>query len=635
MTALEILAPAKDAEIGIAAISCGADAVYMAGPTFGARQAAGNPVESVAEVCRYAHRFGAKVFVTLNTIIFEDELNLAREQFAAIREAGADAVIIQDMAFPTIASEDWGRLAAECRIPLHASTQCAIRTPEQAKFLEGLGFSRLILERELSLEQIRAIREAVSCELEAFVHGALCVCYSGQCYLSEYITGRSANRGACIQACRSRYDLVDENGEVLVKDRSLLSLKDLNLSRRLGDLAEAGICSFKIEGRLKNISYVKNTVGAYSDALNALIAGNTYADRFRRESYGSVTRGFTPDVNKTFNRGYTELYLDGKRGQWASADAAKSMGEAIGSAASVSRNKDEITIKPFAKDLKLANGDGFAFVNKAGIVEGFRGDICNGLTIKCKPVGGIYTGAKIYRNLNTAFEKEMERGVCKREILCDADLTFSRGSSGEFFVRATACSEDGRMFSITQSLGSEAAENPDRAEEMIRRQIEKTVDIYRFRLRGIEADILPFTSASSINEIRRKLAEGIDSQECLSHPLFLAEPKAVSSGAPAKADYRYNISNSLARKVYEDSGSTEIADAFEISHRKDAELMRTRYCIRWELGICPKNPSPKADPRLRKAASGKLFLLNNGQRFALNFDCANCEMIVSSPEHRR
>ena len=254
MNQLELLAPARDLQIGIAAIDCGADAVYIAGPRFGARQAAGNGIEDIKALCDYAHKFGARIFVTLNTILYDDELEDAWEQMEAVRKAGADALIVQDMAIAAMAQE------RGYSIPLHASTQCAIRTPEQAAFLEKVGFTRLVLERELSLEQIKAIRAAVSCELEFFVHGALCVCYSGQCYLSEHIAGRSANRGACIQACRSRYDLTDGSGKVLVKDKALLSLKDYNLRRRMEELADAGICSFKIEGRLKNASYVRNVV---------------------------------------------------------------------------------------------------------------------------------------------------------------------------------------------------------------------------------------------------------------------------------------------------------------------------------------------------------------------------------------
>ena len=260
MQALELLAPARNKEIGIAAIDCGADAVYIAGPEFGARQAAGNPVGDIADLCRYAHRFGVRIFVTLNTILYEDELDRAGSLVRELADAGVDALIVQDLG---VITRNLGT-----RLPLHASTQCSVRTPEKAAFMESLGFSRIVLERQMSLEEIRSVRQAVGAELEFFVHGALCVCYSGECYLSERIARRSANRGACIQACRSRYDLVDGSGKVLVRDKALLSLKDYNLIRRLGDLAEAGVCSFKIEGRLKNISYVRNVVREYSIALD-------------------------------------------------------------------------------------------------------------------------------------------------------------------------------------------------------------------------------------------------------------------------------------------------------------------------------------------------------------------------------
>ena len=261
MRALELLAPARTADIGVAAVDCGADAVYIAGPAFGARQAAGNPVSDIRRLCGYAHRFGARIYVTFNTLVYEEEIPQARRLLQELQDAGVDALIVQDAAVT--------RLAPEGMI-LHASTQCAIRTPEKARFTESLGYGRLVLERELSLAQIRAVREAVDAELECFVHGALCVCYSGQCYLSEHLAGRSANRGACVQACRSLYDLEDADGKVLVKNKALLSLKDFNLIGRLEDLAEAGADSFKIEGRLKSASYVQNVVRAYSDALDAL-----------------------------------------------------------------------------------------------------------------------------------------------------------------------------------------------------------------------------------------------------------------------------------------------------------------------------------------------------------------------------
>ena len=396
MNQLELLAPARDRLIGIAAIDCGADAVYIAGPRFGARQAAGNEMEEIRQLCEYAHRFGARIFVTLNTIIYDGELEEAWQQMLEVQDAGADALIVQDMAIVAMARDrGYG-------LPLHASTQCAIRTPEQARFLESLGFSRLILERELSLEQIREIRAAVSCELEFFVHGALCVCYSGQCYLSEHIAGRSANRGACIQACRSRYDLLDGSGKVLVKDKALLSLKDYNLRNRLEELADAGITSFKIEGRLKNSSYVRNVVRDYSLAIDEIVGRRNFV----RGSFGSVTGGFTPDTTKTFNRGYTELFIDGRKGSWAAMEAAKSMGEEIGIVTGLNRDKSQTSLKLINKSTNLNNGDGFSFVAADGSVCGFRGDVCSGNTIRSKCTTELYIGARIFRNIDIAFKRK-------------------------------------------------------------------------------------------------------------------------------------------------------------------------------------------------------------------------------------
>ena len=621
MRQLELLAPARDTSIGIAAIDCGADAVYIAGPQFGARQAAGNTIEDVRKLCEYAHRFGARIFVALNTILYDDELEAAYRQMLAVQEAGADAIIIQDMAVMEMYRHGIGNIREDFRIPLHASTQCAIRTPEQAAFLEGLGFSRLILERELSLEQIKAIRAAVTCELEFFVHGALCVCYSGQCYLSEKIAGRSANRGACIQACRSRYDLVDADGKVLVRDKALLSLKDFNLRSRLEDLAEAGITSFKIEGRLKNESYVRNVVRDYSVALDDLVS--KHPETYERCSYGLVSGGFTPDTAKTFNRGYTELYIDGKRGKWASMDAAKSMGEEIGQVVSLNKDKSSVGLKLVRQDIVLNNGDGFSFVGKDSCVGGFRGDVCSGSSIRCKSTPSLYVGARIFRNINIAFEKEIERKTCTREIRAVVSMDFARSSEGIWTVAATAVSEDGRQVCESFPAGDQTAGNHGRMLEMIRTQIGKSSNGYRFASADLsDVPELPFMSASALNGIRRRLAELLDSQPCGKKDILLRDPEKVMQKVIPQKDvtYKANVSNRLSAAVYGKAGAESIQDAYELSHVRSAELMRTRYCIRYELGMCPKHHGAKP---------GKaLFLLNNGQRFALGFDCRNCEMTV-------
>lgn len=617
MRHLELLAPARDIKIGIAAIDCGADAVYIAGPQFGARQAAGNDVADIRDLCTYAHKFGVRIFVTLNTILYDDELEAAYRFMLDIQEAGADAIIVQDLAVIEMAKKGIGNIREEIRIPLHASTQCAIRTPEQAQFLESLGFSRLILERELSLDQIRDIRSAVGCELEFFVHGALCVCYSGQCYLSEMISGRSANRGACIQACRSRYDLTDSTGRVLVKDKALLSLKDYNLKNRIEELADAGITSFKIEGRLKNESYVRNVVRDYSMALDGLISRRPA--EYARGSYGSVSGGFTPDTAKTFNRGYTELFIDGKRGNWAAMDAAKSMGEFVGTVSRIDRAGIEIRL---AQGVTLNNGDGFSYVGKDSKVEGFRGDVCSGGNIKCRTSSSLFVGARLYRNINASFEKEIERKTCQREIKCSVRLVFS-GIDGQWSLKAGAVSEDGRKAFISIDAGDQKADNQERMSALLHSQISKSAGHYRFSLDSTDSpEGLPFMSASALNSVRRSLAEELDAMPCQSKPLMNRIPIADSQAGftSEEATYKQNISNSLAESVYMASGVRSTVKAYELEHPAGAELMRTKYCIRYELGICPIHQGAKK--------GGSLFLMNNGRRLALHFDCPNCEMVV-------
>jgi len=598
---LELLAPARTADIGVAAIDCGADAVYIAGPAFGARQAAGNPVADIRRLCDYAHRFGARIYVTFNTLVYEEEIPQARRLLQELQDAGVDALIVQDAAVT--------RLAPEGMI-LHASTQCAIRTPEKARFTESLGYGRLVLERELSLEQIRTIRAAVDAELECFVHGALCVCYSGQCYLSEHLAGRSANRGACVQACRSLYDLEDASGRILARNKALLSLKDFNLIHRLEDLAEAGADSFKIEGRLKSVSYVRNVVRAYSDALDALV--RRYPGKYRRASFGSLRGGFTPDLKKTFNRDYTELFLDGKRGEWAAMDAPKSMGEYIGT---VDRLRaGVVTVRPDNPVLTLHNGDGFAFVGRDGGIVGFRGDVCEGFTVRCKEVSGLKEGMRLYRNIDADFERKLEADRPVRELGVTLQARLSASA-----LAVTAVTEDGREASLEVPAPFEAARDADRMLETVRSQLAKRSGSYAFTVAGVEVDgAVPFMSASFLNGIRRDLAATLDAQPVRMLPLRRGVVRP--DPAPEALTYQDNIANSVAREIYRERGSTTIEDAFELTHREGVEYMRTKYCLRHELGLCPKQrPGTRPEP---------LFLLNNGRRLRLDFDCAACEMTV-------
>lgn len=715
MKFLELLAPARNADIGIAAIDCGADAVYIAGPAFGARQAAGNSMEDIRRLIEYAHRFGARIFLTLNTILFDNELAEAERLLAEAKDAGVDAIIAQDLAVWELTD-----------LPVHASTQCAIRTPEKARLYKGIGASRLVLEREMSLDQIRAIRSSVDCELEFFVHGALCVCYSGQCYMSERIAGRSANRGECIQACRSLYDLVDGSGNVLVRNKALLSLKDYNLKDRLKDLAEAGICSFKIEGRLKNISYVRNVVRAYSLALDELVAANP--EKLRRVSFGRSEGGFTPDLAKTFNRGYTQLFLDGKRsGNWSSMDAPKSIGEEVGTVVYITPSgparqtlstgkkmafltgkrpdNENVTITVQQKNPadRLQNGDGFSFIAKgSGEIVGFRGDVCQGNRITCRNVPGLHPGAKLYRNHSSAFEKELESNLPVRTIPVSVDISAivvpvtstssgteedrspslpKRLSEPTYSLKINAASQDGRSVKLEREAGHNAAENPERMRGMFATQISKATGIYSFTLRSLEVETpdgsLPFLPTSALNAIRRDLAAALDKMPCRAIPLptgktadnpgisnALSTPNNAESPSgcqdrrqdqkpilskipdiqePASdgihVSYKANIANHVARETYQVLGATQTDEAFEISHLPGTELMRTKYCIRHELGLCPvhrktgrhqgkANFATGSSKLATTTPSGHLYLINNGKRYHLSFDCANCEMVV-------
>ena len=561
MKALELLAPARTADIGIAAIDCGADAVYIAGPSFGARQAAGNSVEDIARLCEYAHCYGARIYATVNTLLNPDEIPEAQALVKELEQAGVDALIVQD---PQV-------LSMSDTLIMHASTQCAIRTPEKAQGLESLGFGRLVLERELSLEQIKAICGAVGTEIEFFVHGALCVCYSGQCYLSEYLTGRSANRGACAQPCRSLYDLEDASGQVLVRNKPLLSLKDYNLLHRLEDLASAGVNSFKIEGRRKGESYVRNVVKAYSEALDALI--DRHPDQYCRASFGHVRGGFTPDLDKTFNRGYTELFLDGKRGQWA----AEGGGEYVGTVRRLT--PDGFILEPASSTIQLSNGDGFTFDG-----GGFRADVCEGFRVHCKQVEGLKEGVKLFRNISASFEKQLDSAKPVRGIDVRMQAEISKGA-----ITVTAISEDGREASARLETTDEARE----AEKMLQTldvQLAKRSGHYAFGHPSVQVNgPVPFLPTAAINGIRRDLALQLDSLPVQARPLY--------------------------------RGIKEKDSRFKLEYSCDGELMRTKYCIRHQLGLCPKQgKAKKAEP---------LFLRNGKERLQLSFDCAVCEMTVS------
>ena len=634
---LELLAPAKNSDIGIAAIDCGADAVYIAGPGFGARAAAGNPVSDIARLTRYAHKFGARIFGAVNTIVFEDELPQVERMIWEMYEAGVDALIVQDLGITRLNLPP---------LELHASTQCAIRTPEKARMLEDLGFKRLILERQLSLDEIGEIRSSVDCELEFFVHGAICVCYSGNCYLSQYLAGRSANRGACIQACRSLYDVVDGDGQTIARNRSILSPKDYCLDDRIEELARAGICSFKIEGRLKGDDYVKNLTRHYRARIDELCERDP---RYVKASDGTLEGGFTPNPAATFNRGYTQFYIDGKRSRWNSLESTKSIGEYIGTVAAVGKT---VTLDT---DKALSNGDGLVFVGRNGLT-GMRADVVNGPRITVKEVNGIAPGDKVWRNYNIKFEKELQNNMPRRKLAVEV-----------VFGPDKVVAEDYCGYSATLPLPDDAplAEKPLAAADTIRRQMGKRTDHFDFHCTRVLQNPVRFYTPATLNAMRRDLAEALvcareaahitASEDGFGH-IIAAKMKGFATGAseggdrlsvreqnlhlrpvpdahenvqrgpmyglPGPADYRANCANSLARSVLEGCGFENISPAYEQHPASGAELMRSRYCVRYELGLCPKM-------RPGKQVAEPLFLVNGGKRLRLRFDCKSCEMIVT------
>ena len=613
---LELLAPAKNKEIGIAAVDCGADALYIAGPQFGARESASNSMRDISEVVKYAHRFSVKVYMTVNTILYEEELESARKMIFDAYNIGCDAIIVQDLG---ILKMDLPPIA------LHASTQTAARTIEQVQFLESLGFRRVVLARELSLQQISGIRENSRCELEAFIHGSLCVSYSGQCYLSQNLRGRSANRGSCIQACRSLYDLQDADGQTLIKNAPLLSLKDLSLSDYIPQMVAAGISSFKIEGRLKNITYVKNITRYYRSVIDEFISKNEY---YSKSSHGSIHKSFTPDPDKSFNRGYTTLFIDGKRGKWRSTESTGSLGEYIGTIDKVLKSDRYNITFSVKSDKQIRNGDGLLFIN-TDQQEGMRADVVKGSIVTVKSSNIIAQGVTIYRNFNTDFEKEIENSHPER--LIDVSLTITSTNKE---IRIEALAEDGRKAEYITTEALVIADNPDTALKNINNQLEKRSEQYLFKIKRLDLKIVPFFPLSQLNGFRREIVRILD-ETCIPSapytssalPASSTTPYATSvmSGAKIKLpdkniSYLYNCSNSLSQSLYETQGAKSIQPAYELSSVKEAELMRCKYCIRYEIGKCSgMNKTKDAEP---------LYLINGKNRLTLKFDCNRCEMTI-------
>lgn len=628
---IELLAPAKNLECGIAAIDHGADAVYIGAAQFGARQTAGNSTEDIAELTRYAHQFGAAVYVTVNTIVYEKELAALEHLLKQLVEMGVDAILVQDMAVLEI----YKKLKAEYvargyRMPaLHASTQTDNRSADKVKWLKENGFERVVLARELSLEEITDIHKAhPDVELEAFVHGALCVSYSGACYASQYFFNRSANRGECAQFCRMAFDLKDSDGETLIEDSYLLSLKDMCQLDRLGDLLEAGVCSLKIEGRLKDANYVKNVVATYSEALNAYIAKHT--GKYCRSSYGRCTYTFTPALEKTFNRGFTHYFFNGRQKDISSFNTPKAMGEYVGYVKEIRRGSFNV-----AGTAMFANGDGLCFFNRQKKLEGFRVNrVENNRLFPLTMPKNLEPGMALYRNNDIEFERAMQGKTATRKLqvrfvvdVVDGKLTF------------TATDERGRSANVVLNETPEKAQKSQH--DNIVKQLEKlgnTVWTANEININNSADEF-FIPSSRLAAVRRELLEALENTPVSNHTDKQAVGETATNSVNANntvyADTINiaNVANTTAQNYYAAHGVKNAPTAFELNSDYKAgsttapsavpPLMTCRYCLRYALGYCVKNGGKRPTWHEPLHLEAK-----NGIRVRLAFNCAKCQMEV-------
>lgn len=677
MRTLELLAPAKNLECGIAAIDHGADAVYIGASKFGARAAAGNSIEDIKQLCAYAHQFGAKVHVTVNTIVYDSEIKDTLRMIKDLRDAGVDALLLQDMGV-LYALQGNGPLATDYKwiAALHSSTQCDTRSAEKVKWLQSLGFDRAVLARELSVEEIQKIHAAVpDMELEVFVHGALCVCYSGVCYASEYCFGRSANRGECAQFCRMKFNLWDADGKEIEHQRHLLSLKDMCQIDNLEALADAGACSFKIEGRLKDVAYVKNVVAAYSQRLDEIC--KKHPDKYKRPSIGRPSYTFEPNLKKTFNRGFTLYFLHGRQKDITSFDTPKAIGEYVGKVKELRGNSFNV-----ASVASFANGDGLCFINDEHELEGFRVNRAEGNRLfPLQMPRHLRPGLALYRNNDVAFEKILAGKTAERKIPIKMIFDLNReGAEEGFSVEAYYCNEQGMFpfekgdtendssleYLATESVAFEhhVAKKPQR--ENIIKQLSKLggtiYDCREVEIRnGADQYFIP---SSVLTELRRNLLQVIGIERGVT-----AEPSdleisllegtvrdheeyakgkgnkneadnQVKAWQPAygKFDYLYNIANQSARAFYQDHGMEKLGYAFEMLNDRERRsrmdgkkseplLMQCRHCLRYSLGYCVKRSGKK--PTWKEP----LYLeLGDGRKFRLEFACNECQMNLYSED---
>ncbi len=602
---IELLSPAKDAEVGMAAINHGADAVYIGGPSFGAREKASNSMSDIERLCRHAALFDAKVYVTLNTLLYENELERARQLAYDCWNAGVDALIVQDMQLLQLDLPP---------IPLHASTQCDNLTVEKVQLLEQLGFSQVVLGRELSLKQIREIREKTTVPLEFFVHGALCVSHSGQCYMSQYIGNRSANRGACAQPCRLPYDLLDGDGNVLIKNRHLLCLKDLNNSAHLEELMDAGITSFKIEGRMKDADYVKNVTAFYRQKLDEIFERRPeYIQSSCRDVARRVST-FEVNPEKSFNRGFTDFFINGRQKGIDAPFTPKSMGEYIGEVVWCNPLRMEIKVET-RHGTSLHNGDGLCFLNQDNELIGLRADVVNigrdGVhTVSTNRPHGAHRGAKIYRNYDLEWQKQVDASAGNRKI--DIDMILKETETG--YEMVAVCRD--AINRVSTSIQSEkiTATNPEKATENIRKKAMQWGDTVfnpvNLELQFTEPRLIP---ASVIGEMKRQLVEKLINALIENH----RENREIRCTDTSNVSVDENGRTQCGR--------TRCVPTIDPDTIPD-HLMTCHHCIRYANGMCSKETGQKATP---------LLIRNGSHTFRLEFDCRNCLMYVCATETKQ
>ncbi|MBQ2417742.1 MAG: U32 family peptidase [Alistipes sp.] len=597
MRNIELLAPAKDYLSAVDAIDCGADAVYIGAGRFGARYAATNSVEDIAKVVDYAHRFGVKVYATLNTIIFDSEIEDAKSQAEALVAAGVDALIVQDMAY--------------CRmglnVPLHASTQTACSSVEQVKFFEQVGFARAILERNLSGAEIRDIAQQTDVEIEAFIHGAICVSHSGRCFLSRSMSERSGNRGQCSQPCRLPYDLTDGNGTIYIKGKHLLSVCDLDLSERIGEMLDAGVNSFKIEGRLKDRVYLRNIVSHYRHLLDKHIALRSDC---RRASVGTSTITFEPNPAKSFTRGGSTYLFDGKSAGVASFDTPKALGERVGKVVRTAAERFLLD-----NNASLATGDGLCFISN-GEAIGTNVNAVNGSWITPNRMEGIKVGTEIFRNYDRLFATAVERCNIRRAIEAAVAVTFT-----EQTISATITDSDNITTTVSIDYASDEAKNSEKMQQTVIAQFTKSGDTI-FTITDVAVNGVRFAPASTLSQLRRQLLSAAETKriECYQRgSAFVENPEAkFYKNCITEQE---NVVNALARRFYSDHGVEHIVSGLDLSQSTvGSRVMVTDYCIRREIGQCLL---------CKPTIKGELFLERGRKRYKLTFDCKRCQMSLT------